>query len=503
MWLIRPCDSPCSRDSSYGNATARLPLARDLTGNAACRQTAWSTLTGERRKQKTLSTWTQQVLSPTVTDVGPAASQGWGVMYLQPAGGAPGVLQTVIPEALRREVLEDLHEGAVGGHLGVDKTIGRLRERFYWPAHFNDMQEWCHNCGVCQTRKSPAPKARAPLKSIVTGYSLQLVATDIVGPMPESAGGNRYILVVSDYFTRYVEAYPIPDQEATTVAHRLVDEFFLRFSPPEQLHSDQRRNFESSVVAEACRLLGIEKSRTTPYYPQSDGLVEKFNRTLLDMLATAVIDRPFEWERHLPRLCFTYNTSIHPTTGFSPFTLMFGRQARLPTDVAFGTSPSPAVAVPQYVAQLQESLQFSYARVREQMGHQLQKQKVHYDARTEGDPFEDGDWVWLHHPAVPKGKSRKLHRPWTGPYRVVKRLSEAVYHLQDVQCPRRRPVVHFNRLKRCPDHVRMPQRTRVETQGRPRAGLHHHFLWGAKYSWSTTTHPYLMLQPPHLLPLVE
>ena len=390
--------------------------------------------------------------------------------YLQPADGAPGVLQTVIPEALRREVLEDLHEGAVGGHLGVDKTIGRLRERFYWPGHFNDVQEWCRNCGVCQTRKSPAPKARAPLKSIITGYPLQLVATDIVGPMPESAGGNRYILVVSDYFTRYVEAYPIPDQEATTVARRLVDEFFLRFSPPEQLHSDQGRNFESSVVAEACRLLGIEKSRTTPYHPQSDGLVERFNRTLLDMLATAVIDRPFEWERHLPRLCFAYNTSIHPTTGFSPFTLMFGRQARLPTDVAFGTSPSPAVAVPQYVAQLQESLQFSYARVREQMGHQLQKQKVHYDARTEGDPFEDGDWVWLHHPAVPKGKSRKLHRPWTGPYRVVKRLSEAVYRLQDVQCPRRRPVVHFNRLKRCPDHVRMPQRTRGPNSGSTQSG---------------------------------
>ena len=143
------------------------------------------------------------------------------------SGGAPGVFRAVTLEALKREVLEDLQKGVVGGHLGVDKILGCLREKFYWPGYFNNMQEWCNNCCVCQTCKSLAPKAKAPLQSILTGYPLQLVATGIVGPMAESAGGNQYILVVSDYFTRYVKAYPIPDQKATTVAHRL--EFFLRF----------------------------------------------------------------------------------------------------------------------------------------------------------------------------------------------------------------------------------------------------------------------------------
>ena len=135
---------------------------------------------------------------------------------------------------------------------------------------------------------------------------------DIMGPLPESAAGNSYILVVADYFTRYVEAYPIPNQEATTVATKLVDEFFFRYSPPEQLHSDQGRNFESAVITEICKLLGIEKSRTTPYHPQSDGLVERFNRTLLNMLATAVTEHPFEWEYHLRRLCLAYNTALTP-----------------------------------------------------------------------------------------------------------------------------------------------------------------------------------------------
>jgi transposase InsO family protein len=103
---------------------------------------------------------------------------------------------------------------------------------------------------------------------------MQLVAMDIVGPFPESPSRNTYVLVVADYFTRWTEAYPILNQEAITVARKLVDEFFFRFSPPEQLHSDQGRNFESEVIGEVCKLLGMVKSRTTPYHPQCDGLVE-------------------------------------------------------------------------------------------------------------------------------------------------------------------------------------------------------------------------------------
>ena len=242
----------------------------------------------------------------------------------------------------------------MGGHLGADKTLGRLKERFYWPGHYNAGRDWCPNCGLCASRKTPTPKGRAPLKPLVTSYPLQLVAMDIVGPFPESVAGNSYILVVADYFTRYVEAYAIPNQEAVTVVNKLVEEFFFRFSPPDQLHSDQGRNFESAIITEVCKLLGVRKSGTTPYHPQSDGLVERFNRTLLDMLATAVSDHPFEWEHHL-RLA--YNTSIHPTTGYSPFSLMFGRQARMPVDIMLGTSTATTSTIPQYVANLRTNLE--------------------------------------------------------------------------------------------------------------------------------------------------
>ena len=220
---------------------------------------------------------------------------------------------------------------------------------------------------------------------------------DIMGPFPESAAGNTHVLVVADYFTRYTEANPIPNQEATTVATKLVDEFFFTFSPPTRLHSDQGRNFESKIITKVCALLGIEKSRTTPYHPQSDGLVERFNRTLLDMLASAVRDQPFEWESHLRRLCLAYNTSVHPTTGYSPFALMFGRQVRMPIDIMYGTQTPTQVTIPQYMTNLQASLQNAYEYVWNHMGHKLE---ALHDKKVCGTPFKKGGLVWLHSPAV-------------------------------------------------------------------------------------------------------
>ena len=321
---------------------------------------------------------------------------------------------------------------------------------------------WCSNCGTCAQRKTPTTKPRAPLKPITTSYPLQIVATDIVGPFPESPAGNLYILVLADYFTRYTEAYPIPNQEETTVATKLVDEFFLRFSPPEQLHSDQGHNVESAVISEVCKLLGVCKSRTTTYHPQSDGLVERLNRMLL---ASAAGDRPSEWEKHLRRLCHAYNTSVHPTTGFLPFSLMFGRQTRMPVDIMLGTTTPNPSTVPQYVADLRTILEQAYAYVRDHMGHKLAQQKERYDVRSNGKPLEVGDLVWLHNPAVPRGKSRKLHRPWTGPYRVLDEISDAVYRVEHTRCRHKRPVVHFDPLKRCPPGIRLPQQQTRKRQG--------------------------------------
>ena len=190
--------------------------------------------------------------------------------------------------------MHHLHDGIVGGRA---KTLSRLRERFFWPGHASDVRMWCKTCSHCAARKNPTHTRRAPLQSMLAGYPMQIVAVDIVGPFPSGESGNTYVLVASDYFSRWVEAYGIPNQEAVTVATKLVDELFCRFSIPEQIHSDQGRQFESNLVQEICKLLHVNKTRTTPYHPQSDGLVERFNRTLISMLATTVHELSVEWDK--------------------------------------------------------------------------------------------------------------------------------------------------------------------------------------------------------------
>ena len=149
--------------------------------------------------------------------------------------------QLIVPESLRDEVLQELHAGVLSGHLGQEKTTERLKKRFYWPGYEQDVQLWCQTCGTCASRKTTSPSNRAPLRTITAGYPMEVVA---VGPFPESEAGNSYVLVASDYFSKWMEAYPIPNQEASTVARKLVNELFCHFS----VHSDQGKQFESALL---------------------------------------------------------------------------------------------------------------------------------------------------------------------------------------------------------------------------------------------------------------
>ena len=188
--------------------------------------------------------------------------------------------QFVIPSNLRKDILHELHTKETAGHLGVNKTLERVKDRFYWPGCTKDVKDWCRACDLCASRERPTRTPRAPLWTYNVGAPLERVAQDILGPLPDSDRGNKYILIIGHYFSKWTEAYAIPNQEATTVARVLVEEFVARFGIPRQIHSDQGRNFESKVFQEMCNSLGMEMSRTTPLHPQSDGMVERFNRTI-------------------------------------------------------------------------------------------------------------------------------------------------------------------------------------------------------------------------------
>ena len=274
---------------------------------------------------------------------------------------------------LKGVLLDELHGGLTTGHLGEMKTLDRLKQRFYWPGHYQDVQNWCKS--TCATRKTAAPRNRAPLDPIQIGSPAQLVSVNLLGPFPENRHGNKYVLVAVDHFTKWSEAYALPNQEAMTVAQKLTQEWFFRFSPPETLHSDQGRQFESKLIQEICKILQIKKSRTSPYHPQCNGITERCNRTLLTMLATAAKDNPAEWEEYLRPLCLAYNSSVHASTGFTPFYLTFGREARLPVDLSFGTGDRETLLHTDYVQKIQASLAYAYDIVRDTLGNVQTRQK--------------------------------------------------------------------------------------------------------------------------------
>ena len=195
----------------------------------------------------------------------------------------------------------------------------------------------------------------------------------------------------------------------------------LPFSPPEQLHSDQGKQFESDLLKEICKLLHVEKTRTTPYHPQCDGLIERFNRTLLSMLATSV-----KGQTHLIGRSSCQKYAWHTTQVSShqqailPFNLMFGRQARIPIDLMFNLDCQPEMEPNEHVAELRKTFNSSYNKVREKMDVAHERQREYYNQKVHGTPYQVGDLVWLHSTVTPKGKSKKLNHPWTGPYLVVK-----------------------------------------------------------------------------------
>ena len=183
----------------------------------------------------------------------------------------------------------------------------------------DDIQNQCNHCATCATWKNPAPTSRAPLTSIKAGHPFQLVAMDIMGLLISRIKNWKPLHTCGGRLPQKVDR-SIHNQEATTVARKLTDEFFLRFSPPEQLHSDQGQNFESAVIADICKLLAIKKSRTTPYHPQSDSLVERCNRTIMSMLATAVADHPLQSCKNCMH-GLQHKLALY-ITGYTPFYLM-------------------------------------------------------------------------------------------------------------------------------------------------------------------------------------
>ena len=238
-------------------------------------------------------------------------------------GGKP-LKQVMVPEKLRRPIMEVAHGSIMGGHMGIKKTTDKIQSAFYWPGIQGDVTRFCKSCDVCQKTVSKGSVPKVPLEKMpLIDKPFKRVAIDLVGPIsPPSENGLRYILTLVDFYPLlYPEAVPLKNIDTETVAEALVD-IFSRLGVPEEILSDLGTQFACDCMREVTRLLSIKQLTTTPYHPMCNGLTEKFNGMMKSMLKRLCSEQPRQWHPYINPLLFAYREVPQEFTGFSPFELL-------------------------------------------------------------------------------------------------------------------------------------------------------------------------------------
>ena len=346
-----------------------------------------------------------------------------GVLYRKIQSKDDYVFQLVLPESYKKIALKGAHDDM--GHLGRDKTLAVLRDRLYWPNMTSDVDEYVKACERCIKRKSPTD-VRVPLVNITSSQPMELVCVDYLS-LEMSAGGYEHLLVITDHYTKYAVAVPTKNQSAIVTAQALFNNFIVHYGFMKRLHSDQGAQFEGNIIKELCKLAGNVKSRTPPYNPASNGITERFSRTLLSMLGTLDPEHKQDWKSQVGHLVHSYNCCIHDSTGFSPYRLMFGRDPRLALDVILGivSDEKPETDYCKHVSQLRDCLRRAYQLASRNSDHARERQKLNHDLHVRAAVLEVGDRVLVKVLAV-KGKNKIADRWEDHPYVVIEHPNDDI-----------------------------------------------------------------------------
>lgn len=351
-----------------------------------------------------------------------------GVLYRE---RNDGTRQLVVPKKLRYDFTRLAHSGMTGGHLGVRRTRLQVRRRAYWPGWSKDVDLFCKSCEECCRYRQGRPPRQGKLRPLRCGAPWEILAVDVTGPHPTSSKGHVYILTLMDYFTKFVEAIPMRNQEAPTIARIIVERICAVYGTPLRILTDRGPAFESVLFREMCRLLGVEKVRTTSYEPRTNGMIERFHRTMNSMIGKMVNENHRNWHEILPFVAAAYRASVHECTGFSPNFLVFGRENKMPLDLVYGSPPEQdPVETVEYVRTMREMLEDAYALVRRNLGVAAERRKRRYDIGVRTKEFKVGDEVWVFVPRKRRGKYPKWERFYQGPYVVLEKTGPLNYRVQ-------------------------------------------------------------------------
>ena len=349
----------------------------------------------------------------------------------------------VLPDFFKNEILQETHESM--GHQGVTKVVDKVTRHFVWPGVKCDAQRHIAACMMCQQGKPPQKKLRTRLKPITTEGVNELVMIDFE-QLSESYDGFKGFLVMVDHFSKFVVAAPLKAFTALEAARAIWEKWVLICGLPEVVHSDRGSQFESNLFLEVLRHMGCVKTHTSGYHPQGNGLAERMNRTITNMLLKSCEDDQTRWTEQIPKVLYAYNTMKNATTGYTPFRLMHGREATSPLSMIFAEyNRAMPIPVHEYVAKQMADMARVSTIVRDNVKQAQIRMARNHDKRMSDYPVLRVDQYAMRFTDVIKKKNhmKKLTRRWRGPFKIVKVYDHGLgYLFEDGQ------KAHYERVKR-------------------------------------------------------
>lgn len=360
-----------------------------------------------------------------------------GVLYRHSPDSESEEPQLVIPASMLQDVMAEFHNAPTAGHQGVDRTIDRIRQRYYFTGMRKYVTDYLKNCIDCQRYKFSNQKPFGLLQTPILQQRGEVLAVDLFGPLPEAETGEKWVFLVEDTATRWVELYPIKEAHAEVCAKILIEEYFLRYGFPRRIVSDNGVQFISAVMQQCMFLFGIKQNLIPLYHPEANP-AERKNRDLKVQLAMLVKNDHRSWPRFLPQVRFALNTATCSTTGLTPSYMMYGREMRTPFDAQHDLRVilDKETYVPQVTPYLSKFID-SLEEIRDRVERQQDLKKEYADASRRPSPlFQVGDQVLLSTHSLSntaKGLTRKFMPQRDGPYIIKRVVSPTTYELVDSQ----------------------------------------------------------------------
>ncbi|KAL4152675.1 hypothetical protein QTP88_000508 [Uroleucon formosanum] len=311
-------------------------------------------------------------------------------------------------------IFKQCHDSIIGGHVGIHRTIKKIKTQFNWRGLKEDVIEYIKNCESCQKGKVANKKVKQPM--LITSTSsepFEKIFLDIVGPLVTTLSGNTYILTLQDDLTKYSMGIALPNHQANTIAEAFVTNFVCTHGIPQTILTDQGTDFLSKIFTEVCKLLQINKINTSPFHPQTNGSLERSHRTLTEYLRHYVDKKLNNWDEYLPYAFFVYNSTEHTSTGYQPYSLLFGRRLEIP--IKLSHEPEPRYNYDNNYFDLKQKMQESHKIAKENLIKRKVKSKQIYDNNENSIEIHVKDQILLRD----KTQKNKLNPLWIGPYEMA------------------------------------------------------------------------------------